>query len=376
MKIIQFLPDTGVGGGQRFVIDLSNELVKNHQVYIVSMYDSEEFGFFEDLDERIKVISLGKKVGFDSSVIFRLFKTIKNIKPDIIHTHLRAFSYLIPLIPFLRKIKFTFTVHNDAFKECPNPKTRKIRKFIFNKFGVMPITISKESTESFKKAYPNTNYHFIYNGRKKIEKSSDFKNAEAEVQNYKKDEQTLVFINIARMEVQKNQIMLAETFKRLIKEENANALLLIVGGARPNEKSKNIEAKLIEIQKECHQIKLLGDKINATDYLYNSDFFCLSSTYEGMPIVLIEAFDLGIVPICTAVGGVTEMVTDIDPLLLSKSTETDDFYQLMKSAYNMQKNKRIELSQKAKNLFSEKYSIEQCTKNHIELYKKLISKTQ
>ena len=42
--------------------------------------------------------------------------------------------------------------------------------------------------------------------------------------------------------------------------------------------------------------------------MYLSDAFCLTSVYEGLPISLLEAISCGCVPVCTPVGGITEVV--------------------------------------------------------------------
>lgn len=373
MKIVQFLPDLGIGGGQRFVVDLSNELAKNHQVYLITMFDSEKFEFYHLLDKKVSVIGLGKSRGFDFKIIFRLYRTIKNIQPDIIHSHLRAFSYLLPLVPFFKRIKFAFTIHNDAFKECPSPKQRKIRNFFFKKF-VKPVTISDESSDSFEKAYPGAVYKQIYNGRERVRKTKDFDKTAEEVNQFKQNDETIVFVNIGRLHPQKNQEMLVSAFGRLVNEDNANAALIIVGGADHTERTIQIERKLKEAKKNFGRIMLTGDRYNATDFLFLSNFFCLSSVYEGMPIVLIEAMAAGTVPICTPVGGVTEMVSGIAPDLLSKSTDEEDFYQALKNAYNMSAEDYEKHRLQSVRNYEEKYSIERCGENHIQLYKELINK--
>ena len=75
MKIIQVIPYLGSGGAERFVVDLSNELVKQgHDVVLLTFYDLEgRFGFYKkDIDKRIKLISFHKSVGFSIISLFCL----------------------------------------------------------------------------------------------------------------------------------------------------------------------------------------------------------------------------------------------------------------------------------------------------------------
>jgi ribulose-5-phosphate 4-epimerase/fuculose-1-phosphate aldolase len=45
------------------------------------------------LDNSVRFISLGKKAGIDLPVLFKIYKTFKEIKPDVVHTHLHAGYY-------------------------------------------------------------------------------------------------------------------------------------------------------------------------------------------------------------------------------------------------------------------------------------------
>src|SRR5690606_23773831 len=121
---------------------------------------------------------------------------------------------------------------------------------------------------------------------------------------------------------------------------------------------------------------LLGEKANATDYLFASDYFCLSSVYEGMPISLIEAFAAGAIPVCTPVGGIPEMINELDPSLLAQGTSEEDYFQALKNAYHLSKERQEHLHKKAVILFKEKYAIARSAKSYQRLYQTLIEAKQ
>lgn len=369
MKILQIIPNLFGGGAERFVVDLCNELSHCHEVILLTLYDEKKEDLFRDeLLPKVKTITLGKKLGFDRKIIYKLYRAIKNVDPDIIHTHLRSFNYLIPSIPFLGDKKVIHTIHSDAFKECPGKNMRKLRNLLFKGRKVVPITISRESATSFEKAYLNTSHVLIYNGRKKPTKSEIHNKVVYEINKYKYDENTKVFLHIGRIEKPKNQLMLVDAFRRLMKEDHANAILLIVGGKRNTESSQLIHHKLIQAEQENDYIHLLGQLKNVGDYFYSADYFCLSSKHEGMPITLIESLATGTIPICTPVGGMTEMVSDLDTSLLAKSVNEENYYQVLKLAYKMKSERKLILKQKAEKIFEDKYSMERCATNHVKLY--------
>ena len=73
----------------------------------------------------------------------------------------------------------------------------------------------------------------------------------------------------------------------------------------------------------CEKIHFLGLKNNVADYLYCSNAFCLTSIFEGLPISLLEAMACGVIPICTNIGGVPDVVQDGRNGYLSDVTDKD-----------------------------------------------------
>ena len=67
-----------------------------------------------------------------------------------------------------------------------------------------------------------------------------------------------------------------------------------------------------------------------------SDIFTLSSRHEGLPISLLEAMAVGLPPVVTRVGGITEVITDgVDGLLVPSGDPAalaDAFVRLARSA--------------------------------------------
>jgi glycosyltransferase involved in cell wall biosynthesis len=116
----------------------------------------------------------------------------------------------------------------------------------------------------------------------------------------------------------------------------------------------------------CGNIIFLGEKHNVSDYLLNSDAFCLSSVREGMPISLIEAFACGCIPICTPVGGLRNMIENGKTGYLSKSIAEDDYYlSILSYLGNKEQIKKLDLIQ----YYHTRFSIEQCVNKYLSLYK-------
>ncbi len=109
--------------------------------------------------------------------------------------------------------------------------------------------------------------------------------------NKSKTKRRFTFINIARLENQKNHLLLLKAFKKARLDAN----LWIVGDGSLREKIKK-EIKNLNLEKK---ITLFGTQKNVCYFLTLSDCFVFSSNHEGFPNVLLEALACGLPVIST-----------------------------------------------------------------------------
>lgn len=366
MKIFQVIPHLGSGGAERFVVDLSNELVKQgHEVVLLTFYDLEgKYGFYKkDIDVKVRLISLHKRLGFSLNAIFDIIKLANKERPDIIHSHINSLQYtFIPQVLFSKGVH---TVHNEAHLEASGRLEVGLRKFAFKHNLIQPVTISQESHDSFLSFYGKEAV-LINNGRavdSNIVVSNDVKK---EISGYKKSEQTRVIIQLARFQSQKNIPMMARVANRLYSEGYDFALLFI--GSTEN---KPIVDEVKSIMPSCAHI--LGERNNPLEYLKEADAFALSSLFEGMPISLLEALAVGAIPVCTPVGGIPNAVIDGENGFLSTDNKEASYYEAMKRFLETDMETLNTMSLKAKKSFAP-YSMEECAGKYLQLYKNLLRK--
>ena len=363
MKILQIIPSLHGGGAEKFVIDLSNELSIENEVIICSLYSIDKDMFMtKSIDKNVKIITLKKKLGLDIKIFFLVLKLVIKEKPDVINTHVRGLFYTILAIIFTRN-SFFHTIHNIAEKET-SKLNQLFYKMIFKYFKVTPISISKEVLKSVKKVYGNVFNELIENGVK--ENPTTIKNTlvEKEIENYKITSNTKIFLNIGRISYQKNHQMLIDTFYDLI-EDGHDIVLLIIG--QDTTINKEYETPLKD--KIKRNIYLLGMKENISDYLYFSDFFCLSSRYEGLPITLLEAMSMSTIPICTPAGGIPDVI-DKNTGFISNDFTSESYKKEIITALNTDDTKINEIKKCLKELYLSKYKIETTAEYYLKLYKK------
>jgi glycosyltransferase involved in cell wall biosynthesis len=93
------------------------------------------------------------------------------------------------------------------------------------------------------------------------------------------------FINVARLNYQKNQALLIEAFNKI---DNKNTQLIIIWEG--NERN-NLEKLIVKLWLE-DRVLLLWNQENTYSFINLADYWILSSRFEWFPMVLIEAWVL------------------------------------------------------------------------------------
>ena len=104
------------------------------------------------------------------------------------------------------------------------------------------------------------------------------------------------------------------------------------------------------------------------DILAMSDIFILTSSWEGMPNVLIEAMFLKLSVVCTSVDGAKEIITNqIDGILV----ELDDVDEMIDKIYLLLDNEElnVKIGENAYNLAMSLFNSETMIDSYIQLIK-------
>lgn len=301
MRIMQIIPTLGGGGAENMVLQLAYGLRKQFdaEVVVVSLYDKgyATTGRLEFAHKNnIKVLFLNKKAGFDIALLKQMSKLIKRIKPDIIHTHLHAFQYIL-LLRIIHKFNHFHTVHSIAGRE--NIIYESCFK-IASKLNTTSFIALTPSIENDMKTRYGVNKRQI----KCIANGVDLSRFMFKERRYCASKTT--FVIVGSLIPVKNHSLLINAFKTLCEKRNYRDNLIIVGDGE----LKNSIFHMIEQLGISQNVKLTGNVDNVADYLYTSDVFVLCSKYEGVSLALLEAAATGLPLIVTSTGGTPEIVKD------------------------------------------------------------------
>lgn len=361
MKILHINPTMGCGGIESMIVALANEMSKQHDVTVCSIYAPHDGDMaWNNLSTKVTRISCGfTALGASVGKLWQIYKTIKKGNYDIVNMHGTMYYYIVAiLLMMFSHTKFFYTVHSDAARENIHWDKRifGLKKLFFVLKMVHPITISKVSQASFTKVY-HCPSRLIYNGiaQPKVDAMGNDSIAQ-----YRVTAKTKVFLHAGRIDPSKNQVVLCRVFQRLI-DEGEDVVLLIAGGVEHEE-------ILAEITPYFDQrIQYLHERNDILSLLAHADAMCLPSIWEGLPVILLESLSVGCIPICSPVGGIVDVVQDGKNGLLSHSPGEEDYYQAVRRFLALSEEEKHEMSKAALASF-QKYRIETTAENYIRYY--------
>ena len=289
-KIIFLIPTLSIGGGERVVSELSLNLPESIEKVIILF--KEEISYpYKGRVSSLNINFLSKnpfsKIYYYFLGLLKFKKMVKTEKPD----YVISFGHVANIINILSGSKSLVRVDNFYSSSCYGFGGNIYKFFIkllFNKANMI-IDVSKESAEDLIENFgvKREKIKVIYNplNVKEIEKLA----VETLPQNYEEIFKNPVIINMGRLNPQKGQLKLIKAFKD-IKSKVKDAKLVILGKGELEENLKELSEKL----GLKDDIYFLGWQENPFKFLSRSKLFVLSSLWEGLPYVLLEAMACGL----------------------------------------------------------------------------------
>jgi glycosyltransferase involved in cell wall biosynthesis len=355
LKVVHIIQSLQTGGAEKLLLYLAVNSRERFDVSVISQYSERDLPYEKYLKEQgIKIIYLNKKPGFDICSLIMLYKTLNRLNPDIVHTHLHAAAYAVPwYITHVKTIK-VHTVHSIAPQEF-GIIHRLVQGFAYRFLGVVPVAISSSIKRTIIKQYgiSEKKIPVIFNGVN-ISKYAMPEKA-------KTPSPYFTFINVASFSKWKNQMLLLNSFYRA-SLKYPDMQLIFVGDGIEKEKIKNKAEELGVMNK----IFFTGITNNVESFLSRADVFVLSSTFEGLPLSILEAYAAGLPVISTNVGGVPDILKDgVNGFLVPSNDEIAMENALLRIYENPKQ--RDEMGS-INRLIANEFDIKKVTEKYTELY--------
>lgn len=300
-----------VGGLENGLVNLVNGLPENRFRHAIICVDD-----FTDFRKRIQrddveIIAIRKKPGTDLAALWRLYRVLRRLKPDILHTrNLAALDALFPA--FL--VGVHYRIHGEHGRDIDdvhgdNRKLQLLRRLhrpLVHKY----IALSRDLANylSSKVGVPASRIVQINNGvdTDLFHPPSVPDDRCGDLRHWH-DEGKLIVGTVGRLEPVKDQMNLVSAFKALIAKypELKNSVRLVIIGDGPTK--AEIDSELTDSGIK-DLVWLPGSRDDVPEILRSLHVFVLSSLAEGISNTILEAMASGNPVVATDVGGNHELV--------------------------------------------------------------------
>jgi glycosyltransferase involved in cell wall biosynthesis len=275
-----------------------------------------------------------------------LFALLKNNNMDIIHLHtLKRMGGIVRTVAKWRKIPYVITLHGGYFnisaseishreKQLENGyEWGKILGFLFGSRQVMDdasaiITLSQEEYDKAYEKY-GEKVHYLSNG---VDiKTFSKGDVHAFKRKYNIAASDKMILCSARIDTQKNQLLLLEVFAALCKSDDTLHLVLL-GADSDQNYFMSLQTFIIE-QDLASKVTFVSDLTPKDQLLVDAykgaEMLVLPSRHEPFGMVILEAWSAGIPVVASLTGGIGKIISDEKNGLLFENGEFTKLYSQM-----------------------------------------------
>jgi len=353
-KVVHLVYSFGCGGLEKVIVNVIDQSA-NYDVEHIVVSLTDEISMAEQIKSPVTVHSLGKQEGNDLSSHRKLYRLLKEIKPNAVQTynfgtieyHLTAKIAGVPI-----------RVHSDHGRGGDHPQGKNKLHNLFRK--AISYLIDHYVVVS------NDLYQWVANvlAIKPNKLALVFNGVTVEGDVVRTSNSTDKFVTVGRLDNVKNQKLMIEAFALAVKiyPEFSNSCLDIVGDGPLYEELHELINSL-ELQ---DKVTLLGYREDIPEILKDADIFVLSSNYEAMPMTILEAMALKTPVICTDVGGISTFISEQEAWF-SKPRDIQALAHVMKNVKNNSQS-RQQKAEVAHRLVFKQYSVERMVDTYMAMY--------
>ena len=369
MRIFFLSTSMGMGGADSLLLRAAQELrAQGHEVLIVSLTPLGPMGL-QARNAGITTESLEMPRGVpDPRGLVRLIRRVRAWRPDVVHSHMvhanlmaRGLRLFVP-IPAL-----VSTIHN--IYEAGPAWMAAYR--LTNRLVDQMTIISQAAADRFvrDRIVPRALLRVVPNG---ID-VDQFRNMPADARESVRRSLGLgrefVWLAVGRFEIQKDYPNMLRAFAR-VHEGVSTAVLLLAGRG-------SLQAETEALARElglAASVRFLGVRNDIAELLNAADGYVMSSAWEGMPMVLLEAAAAGLPIVATRVGGNHEVVCEGESGFLVPPRDADALALAMRRLMELPEVQRRDMGERGREHVQSQYGLKRTVACWESLYYEVLAR--
>lgn len=305
-------------------------------------------------------------VTFDKSGSpWRLFKsisaTIREVKPDIVHSHLLDSNFYSSLACRQNSIPHVCTEHGDVFLDC-SPRA-KLKYATISRLSSFVICVSEAVKGRAARQIGFRKLKTIYNGIPFISPCASTFRREFNI-----PASAVCVGAVGNLYPVKGHTHLLTAFSRLL-SQHPEAYLVLVGRGGEEQKLRE-QVRTLQIPED--RVLFTGFRRDIENILNGLDIYVQPSLSEGHPLAVLEAMSLGLPVIASRVGGLPELFSQEIFGTLVAPGSSEELHEKLLAYYN-QPDLFHEKAALARDFVREAYSIEGMARNYIHCYRQAMA---
>ena len=284
----------------------------------------------------------------------------RNLNFDMIHAHFTwSAGYVGAKLKEKYDVPFVVTAHGYDIYELPfkDKEWRTNIEYVLNAADAI-ITVSESNSKYIKKLGVDTPVHIVPNGyRRDLFYQMDMERSRNKL-NLPHDKK--IILTVGNLVDVKGHKYLIEAMGHITKHRS-DVMCVIVGSGKLE---TQLRKKITDMNLEDH-VRLIGSKPhNEIPVWMNAcDVFVLPSLNESFGVVIVEAMACGKPVVASAVGGITEIITNNSLGVLCKPEDIRALTDALEQAFDKDWNRDVIRT------YAERYSLEEIGKEIIRIYK-------
>jgi glycosyltransferase involved in cell wall biosynthesis len=359
----------GMGGADQQLLSAAQELrPRGHEVRIVSLTPLGPMGL-KARSIGIPTDSLEMRRGVpDPRGLVRLGRMVRAWRPDVLHSHMvhanlmaRALRLFVPVPAMVS------TIHNIYEGGALWMTAYRLTNSLVDHVTI----VSQAAADRFIREgiVPRERLRVVPNGVDMAQFRSVAEGARESLRRSLGLEGEFVWLAVGRFEIAKDYPNMLRGFAR-VRERHPGAVLLLVGrGSLQGE----TEA-LVRDLGLGGRVRFVGVRNDVPEFMSAADGYVMSSAWEGMPMVLLEAAAAGLPIVATAVGGNHEVVCGEESGFLVPPRDGDALGAAMLRMMGLSEAERRSMGARGREHVRNTYSLMRVVERWENLYREVLER--
>jgi glycosyltransferase involved in cell wall biosynthesis len=294
------------------------------------------------------------RVGRLPGAVWKFYRILNKLRPDVVHLHNPTPTNFCSLAARAAGVRCIVSTRHSLVDK-PRRWLMVLKYACSAKFCDWIVGICDATVMNLREAHPSQSKKMVrvYNGILPVVRAAWEKWPA-------KQGFTLLFVG--RLAPVKNLGFLIEAFCGALQADPSLSLWLVGDGSE-----RQVLERLAHERGVTSKIVFWGEQLDPAPFFSAADAFIMSSTSEGLPISLLQAFSIGLPAIVTDVGGMAEAVGRANAgLIVSKSGPAKMTEAILELAGNAEE--RTRYGENALVGFEAHFTLEAAVSAYAELY--------